>query len=177
VSSITLFRNHLIEAPGVLDEEGVHHEFVSGMHGRKLDFDAIPTLSDLFEEWADVAASEIRRLYAGQALGSTVLLSVANGTNRVVEPITRRLNKATPGLWTPLQTRKVSPKAVELTEEAMAALRELDPDLVLAFEDVGTKGTTSASAVAGARQAGARRVEALNTWQRRPQVTRYRRPL
>ncbi len=36
MEALTVFRNHIVEAPGVLDPEGVHHEFVSGMHGRKL---------------------------------------------------------------------------------------------------------------------------------------------
>ena len=40
--SAEIFRQHILAA-GVLDPEGVHHEFVSGMHGRKLDFDTIPT--------------------------------------------------------------------------------------------------------------------------------------
>lgn len=171
MASLDVFRDHIIEAPGVLDPKGVHHELVSGMHGRKLDFDSIPTDSDLFNEWADIAAQTIRRLYRGQALGSRVLLSVANGTNRLVGPVADRLNEgATIELWTPLQTDKVSPKAVKLTDEAASAFMEMQPEFVLALEDVGTRGTTSASAVLAARAAGARRVEALNTWQRRPRL-------
>jgi orotate phosphoribosyltransferase len=46
----------------------------------------------------------------------------------------------------------------------------MKPDFVLALEDVGTKGTTSASAVVAARKAGAARAEVLNTWQRRPEL-------
>ena len=169
MADLTVFRNHLVEAPNFLDPEGLHHEFVSGMHGRKMDFDSIPTESDLFEEWADVAADAIRQQYAGEALGTMVLLSVANGTNRLVGPVARRLREsATPMRMVPLETRKISAKAVELDDDAVKAFQELHPDFVLVIEDVGTMGTTSASAAVAARQAGARRVEAMNTWQRRP---------
>jgi orotate phosphoribosyltransferase len=168
-----VFRNHLIEAPGFLDQTGVHHEFVSGMHGRKMDFDSIPTDGELFEEWADTAADAIRERYAGQSLGAVVLLSVANGTNRLVVPVADRLRRHEPPMHVvPLQTRKVSAKAVELDDTAAEAFRSTIPDLVLVIEDVGTMGTTSASAAIAARRAGARHVEAINTWQRRPMLER-----
>ncbi|HEV7453747.1 MAG TPA: hypothetical protein VGO07_00640 [Candidatus Saccharimonadales bacterium] len=166
MKSLEVFRNHIVTAPNVVDPEGVHHEFVSGMHGRKLDFDAIPTDSPLFDEWVTVTAQAIGRLYDGQALGNHVLLSVTNGTNRLVRPVAGLVK----GGIVPLQTKKVSPKAVELTAVAAETFAAMEPDFVLALEDVGTKGTTAASAVAAARKAGALRVEVLNTWQRRPEL-------
>src|SRR6266496_4710756 len=170
MASLEVFRNHIIEAPDVFDPEGVHHEFVSGMHGRKLDFGAIPTDSDLFREWVNISAASIHRLYAGTTLGTHVLLSVANGTNDLVTPVTDVLYEEYDEKWDPLETEKISPKAVALTDESAQFFERYNPDFVLALEDAATRGTTSASAILAAREAGARRVEALNTWQRRPQL-------
>jgi phosphoribosylpyrophosphate synthetase len=159
------FKQHITESE-ILDPEGVHHEFVSGMHGRKLDFDAIPTDNDLFLEWVAIVAQAVRELYPDVPLDKLVLLSVAGGTNRLVGPVAKLLGGGVHALL----TEKVSPKAVKLTAEAEKMITKLQPDLVLAVEDVGTRGTTSASAVVAARAAGATRVEALNTWQRREQL-------
>lgn len=167
MGAIEIFRDHIIHAEGVLDPEGIHHEFVSGMHGRKLDFDAIPTESRLFQEWVEACAQTIDTLYGGQSVGRRkALLSVANGTNRLVRPVAALLDND----FAPLETRKISPKSVELSDETAAYFAEQSPDFVLVVEDVGTRGTTSATAVAAAVRAGAGRVEALNTWQRRSQL-------
>lgn len=146
----------------VLDPEGLHHEFVSGLHGRKLDFDLIESDSDLFKQWVEVVTGAIKMLYKDIPTGKLVLLSVAGGTNRLVGPVADKIG----GGVTALLTEKTSPKSVRLTEEAKKKLSELNPDLVLALEDVGTRGTTSATAVLSAKEAGAKKVEALNTWQR-----------
>ena len=159
--SVEDFKKHIIESD-VLDPEGVHHEFVSGLHGRKLDFDVIPDDSELFREWVQVVAQKVAELYPDIPLRRLALLSVAGGTNRLVGPVAEAMG----GGVTSLLTEKISPKEVELTTEAKKNLKELRPELVLVIEDVGTQGTTSASAVRSATEAGARRVEALNTWQR-----------
>lgn len=150
----------------VLDPKGTHHEFVSGMHGRKLDFDVIQKDSNLFREWVKVVAQYINDNYGDVPRGKLALLSVANGTNRLVEPVAKELG----GGVAVLLTGKISPKAVKLTDGSANKLKKLDPDLVIAIEDVGTKGTTSASAVVSARENGAKKAEALNTWQRRSQL-------
>ena len=161
-ASAATFKAHIEQADYILDPEGRHHEFVSGVHGRKLDFDKIPDGSELFGEWVEVNARTIFSLYPDIDPGRLVILGVARGTNRLAAPVAAALGDAV----TALVTEKMSPKTVRLAPAAMASMRLLDPDLVVAIEDVGTAGTTAASAVISARAAGARRVEVLNTWQR-----------
>ncbi|HEX5448107.1 MAG TPA: hypothetical protein VFW90_02820, partial [Candidatus Saccharimonadales bacterium] len=149
--NVEKFKQHL-EAK-ILDSEGVHHEFVSGMHGRKLDFDVIPDNDPLLREWIEAVTAAIDKLYPDIPRNKLALLSVANGTNRLVGPVAEKLG----GGVTALLTEKESPKSVRLALESAKRLKELDPVLVVAIEDVGTKGTTSASAVRSARSAGAKR--------------------
>ncbi|HSX18133.1 MAG TPA: hypothetical protein VLE51_02140 [Candidatus Saccharimonadales bacterium] len=163
--TIPQFRDHLLES-GVLDPEGIHHEFVSGMHGRKLDFDTIPEDSELFNEWVKVVSTEIRRLYTAHDLGRLVVVSVANGTNRLVPHIADNLG----GDVFAVLTEKISAKAVRLTPGAEEEIITKSPNLAVAVEDVGTKGTTSATAVTDVRRLGVPEVEALNTWQRRERL-------
>jgi phosphoribosylpyrophosphate synthetase len=156
------FRDHIIEA-GVLDREGVHHQFARGMHGRKLDFEKIPDDSDLLEEWAEVGALSIQSQYAVREYGKLVILSVAEGTNRVVPLIAEKLGTKA----TALLTEKVSATTVRLSVEAQTEITDINPDLTVVFDDTGTTGSNSATAIIAARLAGAKEVVAMNTWQRR----------
>lgn len=165
MANVEVFKHNLIDA-GIVDPNGVHHEFVSGLHGQKIDFDSVPDESDLFQEWVAVFGDAIDLRYPAQDYPKIVVMSVANGTNRVVDPIAERLGPRA----TAIQTVKVSAKAVELTPEAIEKLLRADPDMVVAAEDVGTKGTTSASAVVSARKVWNGPIEAMNTWQRRPEL-------
>lgn len=160
-SLVADFKNKIMKSD-VLVGEGVHHEFVSGLHGRKLDFDLINDNSSLFKDWVKVVGESLKQIYPDVPHDRLAVLSVAGGTNRLVGPVAKYLG----GDVTPLLTEKVSSKEVKLTADAVKKLKKLNPDLVVAIEDVGTQGTTSASAVRSAIKAGARRVEALNTWQR-----------
>lgn len=155
------FKKNIINSD-ILDPEGLHHEFVSGLHGRKLDFDLIDRKSDLFNHWIRVVAETIKKLYPDIPRNKLMLLSVAGGTNRLVGPVAKELG----GGVVAVLTEKTSPRSVRLTEKAKKQIQALKPELVLAVEDVGTRGTTSATAVTGAKEAGAKRVETLNTWQR-----------
>jgi hypothetical protein len=161
------FKNN-IEKSDILDPEGIHHEFVSGMHGRKIDFDAIPDDSDLFNEWVDIVSEFIKETYPSGSYTKRAIVSVANGTNRLVPLVAKKLADGTIALL----TEKVSPKEVKLTDEAVRELKSFDPDLVITLEDVGTAGTTSATAVRSCRDAGADRIESINTWQRREHLER-----
>lgn len=158
------FKQRLVES--ILDPEGTHHEFVSGLHGRKLDFDLISTDSPLFKEWVEVVSQSLQQLYPNANWSQTVLLSVANGTNRLVEPVAKIINSGA----TALKTEKLTPKSVKLTKHAGQYIRTNKPQLVITIEDVSTKGTTLASAVSAARAAGAKNVEAIDTWQRREKL-------
>jgi hypothetical protein len=151
--------------------QNTHHGFVSGMHGQKLEFEAIPGDSRLFSEWAESGARKMHELYDAEDIGKIVLLSVASGTNRVVEPIAEIMGSDVVAV----KTYKDSPKSVKLTPAAKLAIRKIRPDLVVAFEDVGSTGLTSSTAAVGARRSGAQRIEVLNTWKRRPRLEQLER--
>lgn len=165
------FWEELVNTPSAVDPHGVHSEFVSGMHGRKINFDGMPTESSLFRDWVDLSTRGVAdylvergmKRWGLSALTGVVLLGVANGTNRLVEPVASEVGFGI----VPLQTYKSSPKSVALDVETEALLRALEPQFVLAVEDVGTSGTTSATAVEAAWRTGASWVEVLNTVQRR----------
>jgi orotate phosphoribosyltransferase len=144
----------------VLDPEDLHHEFVSGMHGRKLDFDLMPTGGSFYKQWMDANVQYIRENYATQP---DMILGVADGANRMAISIALGLGNGIIGLT----TDKISPKSVALSKVAKDFISTHKPEFVLIVEDVGTAGTTSASAAAEALAAGAKKVSVLNTWQRR----------
>jgi hypothetical protein len=162
-STVQLFEQHILDSSYVMDPYKVHHELVGGMHGPKLDFDNIPEESDLFGEWVDVTAERIYDLYAAERLGRIVLLSVANGTNRLVEPVANLLGHNVMSAW----TEKDGPTSVKLTDSSEYLILVERPDLVLVIEDVVKSGSTLATAVTAARTTGVNRVEALSTYQRR----------
>lgn len=155
------FRDRLITG-GVLDREGLHHEFAYGTHGRKLDFGIITPDHPLYDDWVGECVSALRerpRLPAA-------VLGIANGTNQLAEAIADELGV------TALITHKVSPRAVAVTDESMLELAVLDPLAgVTAIEDVGTTGGTTLSGIESVRASGLQRVDALVTWQRTETLT------
>ncbi len=165
--SVKEFRDNLL-AGGALTPEGIHHEFVGGAHGRKLDFDSFPSDSSLFEEWVEVNAREVHKLYVTQGVGRLALVSVAEGTDRLVPIVAAEVGHGVVAVI----TEKVTAKSVRLTKPAREVLRAIRPATAVALEDVGTAGTTSASAVTDLRQVGVPRVEVLNTWQRQVRLPR-----
>lgn len=144
---------------GILDDETVHHEFVSGMHGRKIDFDKIPTGSELYRLWVDTCVAFIRENYDTLP---DVVLGVANGANRLAVSIAAKLQNETIGLMSEKQTSRSS----QLHKSAEDVIHGYRPNFVLVVEDVGTSGTTSETTAKRALEAGAKHVEVLNTWQR-----------
>lgn len=159
VNSVEVFRNHLLES-GVLDPEGVHHEFVSGMHGQKLEFEKVEVDSPLYREWVDVNTETIRQIYDPLP---EIILGVANGTNRLAMDVARELGREVKGF----PTKKDEKKVIRLTSLGKHVIGTLKPSLVVVVEDVGTRGTNSVQPAVAARINGARRVEVLTTWKRR----------
>jgi orotate phosphoribosyltransferase len=147
----------------VLDAEDLHHEFVSGMHGRKLDFDKIETGSEFYLQWVDVCVNFIRENYNPLP---DIILGVANGANRLAVSIAAGLGEGTLGLM----TEKESPKSSRFYPSVEDVIRGYKPKHVLVVEDVGTAGTPSATAALKALEAGAQTVSVLNTWQRRERL-------
>ena len=150
---------------GVLDDETIHHEFVSGLHGRKLDFDKIPTASDLYELWVEAYIEYIQNNYQVQP---SMIIGVANGANRLAVSIAAGLGNGTLGLMTEKETSKSS----RFHPSVEDIIRSYKPKFVLIVEDVGTAGTTSATAAIKALEAWVQSVEVLNTWQRSESLTK-----
>lgn len=144
---------------GVLDSEDLHHEFVSGLHGRKLDFDKIETGSEFYQQWVDALVKFIKEEYDSEP---DMILGVANGANRLAVSVAAGLGNSTIGLMTEKETSKSS----KLHKSVEDIINGYKPKLVLVIEDVGTAGTTSATAAKKALVAGAQQVTVLNTWQR-----------
>lgn len=175
-SQIATFRGHILEQ-GVLDPEGVHHEFVSGMHGRKLDFDTIPRFEDpddilgdfspLYNEWVDVNAAFLRTTFPALP---QVIIGVANGTNRLAIDLETRLESYTMGL--PSAKDDQNAKKLFLPVRTQNALKYLEPRLAVVVEDVGTTGSNSVQVAIAAREAGARDAVVVTTWKRREQLER-----
>lgn len=144
---------------GILDKEGVHHVFSQGLHGRKIDFDLIPDDSELFQLWVEVTAEFIRNNYSKLP---QAVVGVANGTNRLAMEVADKLGVK--ALIT------VKPEGVRnqpvLTEEAKKLLSEIKPESLVILEDVGTRGTNSASVSKSLKEEGFDNFEVINTWQR-----------
>lgn len=163
MADVEAFKDKIIENGYVLDPEGTHSEFVSGMHGQKLDFDNIDERTDpLYHEWIDVQEGFIRENFSRLP---DIILGVANGTNRVAYSLGERFK----GDVIPFASRKEQKdsKKLFLPEMAELALRAIRPELVVVVEDVGTTGSNSVQIARHALQNGAGDVIVVATWKRR----------
>lgn len=169
------FRDRIMTDPtGVLDPEGqYHHEFVSGNHGRKLDFDKILTGTDFYIEWVSVYARAVREVYADRL--PDALVGIANGANRLSTDVAHLLGVNVLGLT----TEKLDAKTVALDEAAREAIEGGEIRFALTIEDVGTTGGTTSTAIEDLRASGVRRIESVNFWQRNaalPKIAAHRVP-
>jgi hypothetical protein len=165
-TDIDYFRERVLTDPvGVLDPEGVvHHEFVSGNHGRKLDFDKIKNGTDFYIDWVAIYARAVLSIYPQRRPDAFV--GIANGANRLSKSVGNLLGIAG------LTTEKVDAKTVKLDEAALDSVEENDFSFILTIEDVGTTGGTTATAVNDLRRVGIPRIESVNFWQRNPSLPR-----
>jgi len=162
MADVETFRNNIINSGTVLDPEGIHHEFVSGKHGQKLDFDKIGSEDPLYAEWTEVAAEFIHKEFRGAA---GIILGVANGTNRTALDTARRFDGQVLGLVS--EKDKNNSKRLRLSPFAGRVIQSMRPSLVVVLEDVGTTGSNSVQVAVAAREAGAYNVEVVTTWKRR----------
>lgn len=164
-TSASFLKSELIRN-GIMDPEGTHHEFVSGKHGQKLDFDKIPSGSTLYNLWVGATANAIRELYPDHL--PDVIVGVANGANRLargVAPIIGDEVKA-------IETEKVSAKEVAIGELGKFVIAQAKPEFVLVVEDVGTAGGTTVTAINALKQEGVEEIEILVTWQRQSSLAK-----
>lgn len=150
-------------ASDAVDPEGLHQEFGQGLHGQKVDFDQIGEKTDLFGKWVELVAGAIREYYP---VSPDVLVGVANGTNRIIRPLSQRLGNQ------PLtfETVKKARSSPELNEISKKAIEIAAPSFVLVVEDIGTKGTNSLSVVRSVQETGVENIGVLNTLQRSPEL-------
>jgi hypothetical protein len=160
------FRDNIIEQ-GIVDPYGMHHEFVSGMHGQKIDFDLIETGTPLYEEWVDINVSFILQNFNPLP---EVILGVANGTNRLAKDVANKFDTITTGLVS--EKDPENSKILFLSKLAKEIITIARPALVVVVEDVGTTGSNSVQVATDAREIGAQRVEVVTTWKRRQELER-----
>lgn len=164
--SLDLFAEHLfVPESGVYDPVGIHHEFNQGLHGRKIDCDKILEGTPLYDELIKNEAQFIRGLYSPKLLGRAVLIGVANGTNRIARDTALELDCGVVAI----ETEKLQGQKPTLTAEAVKLLLELQPNLAIITEDLGTRGTNSAAVVGsvyGVKSPGLTDIEVVNTVQR-----------
>jgi orotate phosphoribosyltransferase len=166
-TQIAAFRENIMDSGYVLDPEPVHSEFVSGKHGRKLDFDKIDDDDPLYKEWTEIAADFIQQEFPRLP---EVIIGVANGTNRTALDTARRFNGQVLGLVS--EKDPDNSKRLYLSSIAGRAIEAIKPELVVVLEDVGTTGSNSVQVAVDSRDAGARSVEVVTTWQRREHLER-----
>jgi orotate phosphoribosyltransferase len=147
---------------GILDRVGVHHEFASGMHGRKLDFDRIPDDSMLYKTWITATSGFIRDEYPDLP---DLVVGVANGTNRVALDVAATLRNNVIGVGS--QKDPDNKTILQLSQPIKNLISYVQPKLAVVIEDVGTTGSNSVQVAEQVFSAGAHEVEVVNTWQRR----------
>lgn len=163
MSDVSKLKEEILNS-GILDKEGVHHVFSQGMHGRKIDFDLIPDDSGLFKLWVEITAEFIKDNYSPLP---DAVVGVANGTNRLAVAVAKTLGVEALITIKPEGSRNQP----ILTDEAIQKLEEIKPESLVILEDVGTRGTNSASVARSLREAGFSNFEVLNTWQRSENLT------
>ncbi|MDB5168862.1 MAG: hypothetical protein JWO41_218 [Candidatus Saccharibacteria bacterium] len=167
MADVARFEHNLQTSGQVIDLEGIHSEFVSGMHGQKVDFDKLGDQDELYGDWVDVNADYIEEQFPRLP---EYILGVANGTNRVVHSVARRMN----GRVVALESRKDkdNDKVLYLPPNVEKIITLTRPALVAVVEDVGTTGSNSVQVAVAAKEAGAGEVIVVTTWKRRPQLER-----
>ncbi len=141
------------------DPEGVHHEFNQGLHGKKIDFDKISAGTPLFSEWVELVAESLKQNYP---VLPDVLVGVANGTNRIVAAVSRKLDNKPLALET-VKSKRSGPI---LTQKARKIINLAQPAFIVIVEDVGSRGTNSLSVFRSIKEMAQARIEVLNTLQR-----------
>ncbi len=150
---------------GVLDAPGlVHHEFRSGLHGRKLDFGNIKPDSEPYFQWMTLAYRAILEIYEGDM--PDAMVGVANGANLLTSDIASTLNTNDGIHIEGFDSRKTNLNVARVDEETRKIIRESGMDFIVVVDDVGTTGNSSMAVVRQIANQGVGRVEVFNTWQR-----------
>jgi len=156
----------VVKYEGILDPEGVHHEFVDGDHGQKLHGEVFEQNPDTFADWVTLNAQQIREAGMGRA----PVLSVANGTNNLVRALGKHEHLDVPGLTTTKDHRGI----ITLSHLAVEVLVSICPSRLSIVDDIGTTGSQVlkvaglVTELAETHSFEPPRFEAFYTWQRTP---------
>jgi orotate phosphoribosyltransferase len=165
MSKIEAFQSALEATPDFLDPQGqLHHEFVRGGHGRKLDFSVVRRGTKLYDIWKQLNKQAIKDRHPD--LKNMVILGIANGTTQFAFDVAQSLNSIS---VTGLRTEKDKDNKVRLTSGARLVIGDFakrNVTNVVILEDVGTTGSTSGSVALECRELGVENTEVQLTWQR-----------
>lgn len=143
-----VYRRAVLHA-GVKDD-GIHHEFVSGLHGEKLDFDRVyqRRRSPTYLLGLVLKGQLIHDISPNDRIG---IVGIANGATQHAVDLSRYMQFRYPYLSdSPLVTTKRiegQQKIVELTSESHHTLGSQSIDTVVLDDDVGTTGSSTAQPV------------------------------
>ncbi len=165
------FEQSIVEL-GIKDQD-CHHEFTTGLHGEKLDFDVIAPGTPEWGMWVQLSAAETRQLFSGPS--APCLVSLANGTLEVTEAIAAELN--THGNYDDqvlvAHTEKFvvnDQKIVRLTEAAKRLIAYYGIEQALEIDDAATTGSTTAMPIPKLREFGMEDIRVLYAWLRNPRL-------
>ena len=152
------FKERAVTA-GLMDPDGVHHEFKSGMHGQKLDFDVIFKQNEaLAAELNQLVADYIELRYG---MKPDMVVGVADGTNGPAQEVAAHLS--VPGF----ESRKLADKkTLLLRDQTVDMIEQEHPSFAVVYEDVGTTGSSSVQIAKQLLAAGVEKVVVLNIWKR-----------
>lgn len=165
------FEHYLLEL-GIKDED-CHHEFTTGLHGEKLDFDVVTRGTREWDMWVELSAAETRQIFPGP--DAPCLVSIANGTIDITEAIADELN-AHGNYETPVlvaHTEKFvidEQKIVQLSEAAKKLIAFYGIDQVVEIDDAATTGSTTAMPIPKLRELGVNDIRVLYAWLRNPHL-------
>ncbi len=167
MNAIESFRNELMATPDFIDPRGKqHHEFVSGKHGRKMDFSVVKKGTELYQKWLDINKQRI--LYRHPNRLGLIILGVANGTTDFAFDLAKSVSTNYQEVFG-LRSEKLPDKQVRLTQPARWVISDLSRNKFIKtviIEDVGTTGTTAGKVAQQCLEAGAEHSEVIVTWQR-----------
>lgn len=143
----------------VIDEDIEHHEFSGGMHGTKIRAEQIKLNSPLGDEWIQLHAETIAERYRPLP---NMILGVAHGTNVAARLLAEELGH---GVWD-IHTVKKEGELPKLAPGTDGLIKDIDPELIVIFDDVLTEGTNTAPLAISLLEAGAKRVVVEVTAQR-----------
>lgn len=167
MADVTAFEKNLLTSGQVIEPEGIHSEFASGMHGQKIDFDKLDDKDPLYGDWIEVSVDYLRETFPRLP---AFIIGVANGTNRVVHDMAKRMKGSVVALES--EKDREDSKVLHLHHSTARLIAAVRPEFVVVIEDVGTTGSNSVQVAQAALDAGAGDAVVVTTWKRRPQLER-----